>query len=114
MWCKLGREFTNYSRQAGQKLKSDSSPCHFLVEEKRLEPFLLFRKSKGLCRKRHYHMEENITDLISFDLFLNRSLDYVRWKTLSVIIRMDVQLNLTNLLGESSQMAERRWVLQWV
>ena len=59
-------------------------------------------------------MEENITDLISFDLFLNRSLDYVRWKTLSVIIRMDVQLNLTNLLGESSQMAERRWVLQWV
>ena len=46
-------------------------------------------------------MEENITDLLSFDLFLNRSLDYVRWKTLSVIIRMDVQLNLTNSYWES-------------
>ena len=106
-----------------KKLKvSDFSPCHFLVERRKMsEPFSLFhvfRKPKDCFRNisRLPHGRKKSFYLTLLELFLNRFLDYdVRWKILSLIIRMGFQLNLTSSYRvHLNHMAERGWALAWV
>lgn len=82
-----------------KKLKaSDFSPCHFLVERRKMsEPFSLLYNST------------------LFELFLNRFLDDdVRWKILSLNPNgLSIKCNKL-LLGTSHHMAERDWALVWV